>query len=156
MRVDTPTFPSSRNIICIGSAGPGYYSIPGATVGGIALTPAANAYGAYVTVTAGEPKPFFIVGILALPATVAADVSYVQIGLGIGAAPEAQISEFKLYAIDFVTSVAETGYPAVMLPFPIPVAGGVRVAARAALGAGTTTVSVSLIAIAQSDLIVVP
>lgn len=150
-KTDILTFPAPRGILAV--SGAGYYSVPTLT-GGAALTPGTNAYGAYVALTAGEPRPFFIIGLQVFLATPAADVSYAQVGLGIGvAAAETQVSEFKLQAFDFVSGVGGVGYAAVMLPFPIPIAGGMRVAARAALQAGTTSVTVSLIVVAQGDLI---
>jgi hypothetical protein len=150
-RSDSLYFPAPRGVLAV--KGPGYYAIP-TIAAGISLTPGTNAWGSYVQVTAGEPRPFYIVGVQLFLATPAADVSYAQIGIGLGAsAVEVQISEFKLQSFDFVTAVGGGGYGTIMLPFPIPVPGGQRVAARAALAAGTTVVIVSLNVVAQDDLV---
>lgn len=151
---DMLSFPPGRGILAV--QGAGYYSIP-TLAAGATITPGTNAYGSYAQISAGEPKPIFIVGIQVLLSSPAADVSYAQLAIGLGTSgAETQVSELKLQAFDFVTAVGEAAYPTIMLPVFIPVPGGVRIAGKAALAAGTTTIIASLIAIAQGDLILLP
>lgn len=142
-----------RQIIMVRSGSAGYFYIPAGPAAGPALTSgAANAYGSYVELEDSTAAALYIVGfcIDTLPANVGID--YVQFMLGTGPATETPISEIKL-GYDGLNAAGAFSYHA--LPYPIPVGGTTRIAAKVADDIGSLAWNLSLMCIAQADLVAV-
>ena len=132
-----------------------YFLIPTGPAAGTSLasSASANTYGSWVEMVASTSAALFIVGVVLNTASDATNMAYLQLDLGVGAgASEVSVGEF--YATSPVDTT--TGDPPVWQGqplFPIPVAAGVRIAARMAdAEAAANTVLLTLICINQSDL----
>lgn len=133
------------------TASGGYFLIPaGPSVGTNVVGPAsANTYGNWVELVASAPADLFILGLGFAWAN--QSNNYYQIDIGVGASgSESSVGELRVGSIPGSTS----SHPPVILPFPIPVASGSRIALRIAYsGTLATTVPITLLCINQADLV---
>lgn len=133
------------------TSGGGYYLIPaGPAVGTNVVGPAsAGTYGNWTQMLASAAADLFITGLsFEYPNQ---NNNYYQWDIGVGGAgSETSVGEVKIGSIPS----SSNPHPPVILPFPIPVASGSRIAVRVAYsGTIATTVPVSLLCINQADLV---
>lgn len=120
----------------------GYDVLPSLGQGAQMTSGGANAYGAWLELSAALPVAAHIVGFQLTAGTAA---TYMQLQLGTGAAAaEVAVLTAK---VDGLTIDAP-----VILPFPVAVANGVRLAARFAESSGAKTARVSVLYIDQAKL----
>jgi hypothetical protein len=132
----------------------GYFLIPTGPGIGTATNSSASAdtYGGWAQLSASAPADLFIVG-FRLYKQSSSNVVYVNVDIGTGAAAsETSVGELCSGYDDVVGGTAEASIMQ-LLPYPIPVASGTRIAARTA---DSLTASVShrivLICVNQADL----
>ena len=127
---------------------PGYFLIPTNTVG-TSLTAAGSpgTYGSYAQITAATTEAIYIVGVSLFSGT---NTTYAQVMLAIGGSgAESGITEVVAPSTPAANDLAMI----VMLPYPIAVASGIRIAAKAATGGNSESVAIHLMCIAQADLV---
>ena len=132
------------------TASGGYFLIPAGPAAGTNVPKPASAatYGDWVEMEDSTAAALFIVGVNIEDVQNAN--AYLQVDIGVGAAAsESSVSEVKRGELQ------SSGHNLpIMLPFPIPVAAGARIACRTAGStAGADTIAVSLLCINQADLV---
>lgn len=133
------------------TSGGGYFLIPdGPAVGTNVVGPsAANTYGNWTQILASAAADLFIVGLSF--AFTNQNNNYYQLDIGVGGSgSESSVGEVKTGIIP----TSSSPHSPIILPFPIPVASGSRIALRVAYsGTLATTLPVTLLCINQADLV---
>ena len=133
------------------TSGGGYFLIPaGPAVGTNVVGPsAANTYGNWTQILASAAADLFIVGLSF--EFVNQNNNYYQLDIGVGGSgSESSVGEVKTGIIP----TSSNPHSPIILPFPIPVASGSRIALRVAYsGTIATTLPVTLLCINQADVV---
>lgn len=138
--------------VALKTQAPGYFQIPtGPAVGTTATSGAANTFGAWAQMIASTAAALYIVGVAAR--IVSNAVTYVTIDIGVGAAAS-EVSQGMVHVkLQTDTSGDNDNWGHVILPFPIPVASGVRIACRSGDSVGGLGCVIALTCIAQANLV---
>lgn len=117
----------------------GYQTVPDRAAGvSIASSASANTYGTSTQITAGLAYDAYLVGALMGSPGAGAGDAYAQLGIDLGPSGNVQtVADLKLMAFDSVTATGNIGQTPVMLPYPIFVPAGMRVAAKTARSVAT-------------------
>ena len=131
------------------SAGGGQFLIPtGPSVGTTVASGSANAYGSWVEMSSAVGADIFVLGARVRSPN---QEAYLQLDVGIGASgAESSIGELTF---DGQVGASDGGNNTVLFSFPVPVSNGTRLAARTADNGATTSISVMLTCINQSDVV---
>ena len=135
--------------------GSGILLLPtGPSAGTAVPTGAANTFGAWTQLAAAATEDDLILGIALTTFQVVANGIYVECQIGVGGVgAEVAIAAVRA-SQQWVTAAGVMALGAIMLPIPVRVASGARIAARVAdVLAATDSISVSLLYAKQSDLI---
>ena len=134
------------------TSGGGYFLIPAGPSAGttVAKPGSANTYGSWVEMEDSAPAALFIVGVLV--EDIQNSNTYIQVDIGVGA----ESSEVSVSEVKRGEQQSSGNADLITLPYPIPVAAGVRIACRTAGStAGADTIAVSLLCINQADLVAI-
>jgi len=138
------------------TASGGYFTIPAqpSSGTGVASDAAGNTYGLWTQMIAATAADIYIVGVRVNIAAATTGANSVALDIGVGAAAsEVSIGEVPSPSMDPGTDSGTQG-ATTMLPYPIPVASGVRISCRTSQAeAASRTHVITLICINQADLV---
>lgn len=140
------------------TSGGGYFLIPAGPATGtvVVSSTSANTYGSWVEMIASTTASLLVGGVTTHWASGASpsNTRYMQIDIAVGAVgDEVSVGEIK-YGTQANNQAERQSDNIVTLPFPIPIAGGVRVICRAADdNAAARNCQVTLLCINQSDVV---